>query len=99
MRIVPERVTVIPNAQSNELSVIMEGFRLTLNAEEARTLSYALVQGMKQLSDPAGRAFLPAQNPASPAFSSKPGPAAAGQDAGKPKADEPGNEIVRSLSA
>jgi len=51
MRIIPERVTVIPDAHRNELTVIMEGFRLTLPAEEARALSYALVQGMKQLME------------------------------------------------
>ena len=51
MRIIPERVTVIPDTHRNELTVIMEGFRLTLPAEEARALSYALVQGMKQLME------------------------------------------------
>lgn len=49
LRIIPERVTVVANAQGTELTVIMDGFRITLDAEDARTLGHALMQGAKQL--------------------------------------------------
>jgi hypothetical protein len=65
MRIVPERVTIIPDAQRHELTVIMDGFRLSLGAEEARALSYALAQGLKQLSEvPGPRPFFSGTPPA-----------------------------------
>jgi hypothetical protein len=97
VKIIPERVTVIPDAQRNELTVIMEGFRLTLSAEEARALSYALVQGSRQLSgEPVARPFA-SPAPAAPAF--KPVGAPGAPDASAAKAGEVGAEAVRSLSA
>ena len=96
MKIIPERVTVIPDPQRNELTVIMEGFRLTLSTEEARTLSYALVQGIKQLSpDPQPRAFMSGAT----AFSPKPATPAPAEDAASAKSGESGAEVARSLSA
>ncbi|HWI26561.1 MAG TPA: hypothetical protein VN668_06290 [Stellaceae bacterium] len=93
MRIIPERVTVIPDAQRSELTVIMEGFRLSLGAEEARALSYALVQGLKQLSEaPGPRAFF-SGTPVASAHGPSTAPAA--QETPTQKAAEG----VRSLSA
>lgn len=96
MKIVPERVTVIPDAQRNELTVIMEGFRLSLTGEEARALSYALVQGVKQLSpqEPA-RAF---GSGASATFAPKPAAPAEAPDATS-KSSGSAAEVIRSLSA
>lgn len=96
MKIIPERVTVIPDAQRNELTVIMEGFRLTLSSEEARTLSYALVQGIKQLSpDPLPRSYLSGTT----AFSHKPAAPASTEETSSAKSAESGVEAARSLSA
>lgn len=100
MKIIPERVTVIPDAQRNELTVIMEGFRLTLSAEEARALSYALVQGAKQLAaEPASRPFAAGAPAGSAAFSHKPAAPTFGQDVPSAKGEEAGAEVMRSLSA
>ncbi|MGO8915073.1 MAG: hypothetical protein ACLQJR_04120 [Stellaceae bacterium] len=97
MKIIPERVTVIPDAQRNELTVIMEGFRLTLSAEEARALSYALVQGAKQLAaEPTARSFAAG---ASAAVQHKSAPPSFTQEVATSKADEVGAEAIRSLSA
>lgn len=95
MKIIPERVTVIPDAQKNELTIIMEGFRLTFSAEEARTLSYALTQGIKQLPESA-RSLV---SPAAPSFPSKPAATLPAQDAGNSKPAEAGADSMRSLSA
>ena len=97
MKIIPERVTVIPDAQRNELTVIMEGFRLTLSAEEARALSYALVQRGRQLQgEPLPRPFATAV----PASSShKPVTAASTPETPTAKSSETGADIMRSLSA
>ncbi len=96
MKIIPERVTVIPDSQRNEITVIMEGFRLTLSTEEARTLSYALVQGIKQLSpDPLPRSFASAAT----AFSQKPATPSSTEDTSSAKSAETGVEVARSLSA
>lgn len=93
MKIIPERVTVIPDAQRNELTVIMEGFRLTLSAEEARALSYALVQGTKQLTgEPLARSFVSA----APAASHRPAAGSPGQEPAGKSGDA---ELMRSLSA
>ncbi len=97
MKIIPERVTVIPDAQRNELTVIMEGFRLTLSAEESRALSYALVQGMKQLpADPLTRPFAAAP---SAAPSHKPAVNSSAQEAPASRTGETGADHIRSLSA
>jgi hypothetical protein len=97
VKIIPERVTVIPDAQRNELTVIMEGFRLTLSAEEARALSYALVQGSRQLSgESPARPFASALPPA-PA--SRPVAASGVPEASAAKTGEAGAEAMRSLSA
>jgi hypothetical protein len=97
VKIIPERVTVIPDAQRNELTVIMEGFRLTLSAEEARALSYALVQGAKQLpADPLPRPFASA---VAAAPSHKPVAAASSQETPASKSGEVAADTMRSLSA
>jgi hypothetical protein len=49
MKILPERVTVLANTEKCELTVVMDGFRMTLSGDEARALNHALSQGMKQL--------------------------------------------------
>jgi len=49
MKIIPERVTVLPDVEKGELTILMEGFRITLSGEEARALGYALTQGVRQL--------------------------------------------------
>lgn len=49
MKILPERVTVLANTEKCELTVVMDGFRMTLSGDEARALNHALAQGMKQL--------------------------------------------------
>ena len=49
MKIIPERVTVLPDMEKGELTILMEGFRITLSGEEARALGYALTQGVRQL--------------------------------------------------
>lgn len=97
MKIIPERVTVIPDAQRNELTVIMEGFRLNLSGEEARALSYALAQGVKQLSptEPTARAF---PSSTSPAFSPKPATQPASPDATAKSGSTPA-DVIRSISA
>ncbi len=97
MKIIPERVTVIPDAQRNELTVIMEGFRLNLSGEEARALSYALAQGVKQLSptEPTARAF---PSSTSPAFSQKPATQPASPDATAKSGSTPA-DVIRSISA
>jgi hypothetical protein len=97
VKIIPERVTVIPDAQRNELTVIMEGFRLSLSGEEARALSYALAQGVKQLSpaEPTARAF---PSSTSPAFSQKPAAQPAAPDAAAKPGSTPA-DVIRSISA
>jgi hypothetical protein len=95
VKIIPERVTIIADAQKNELSIIMEGFRLTFSVEEARTLSYALVQGIKQLPEGA-RPLMPA---ASPGFPNKPPPSSPAQDTANSKLAEAGTDGMRSLTA
>jgi hypothetical protein len=97
VKIIPERVTVIPDAQRNELTVIMEGFRLSLSGEEARALSYALAQGVKQLSpaEPTARAF---PSGTSSAFSQKPATQPASPDAATKPGSTPA-DVVRSISA
>lgn len=95
MKIVPERVTVIPDAQRNELTVIMEGFRLSLTGEEARALSYALVQGVRQLSPEPARTF--ASGP-SATVAPKPPTSAEAPDA-TAKSTGSAAEVIRSLSA
>jgi hypothetical protein len=94
MKIVPERVTVVPDLQTGELTIIMDGFRLTLSAEEARLLSYALVHGTKQLhSDPARAPSSTAPG----AFSAK--PTLAGSHETKPAVDPVAGDVIRSLTA
>ncbi|HUC69512.1 MAG TPA: hypothetical protein VMA53_29100 [Stellaceae bacterium] len=97
VKIIPERVTVIPDAQRNELTVIMEGFRLNLSGEEARALSYALAQGVKQLSpaEPTARAF---PSSTSPAFAQKPATQPASPDAATKSGSTPA-DVIRSISA
>lgn len=95
MKIIPERVTVIPDAQKNELTILMEGFRLTFSAEEARTLGYALMQGIKQLPD--GARSLMAPPP--PGFPNKPPTTLSAPDAASSKPAETGTDSMRSLSA
>jgi hypothetical protein len=95
MKIIPERVTVIPDAQRNELTVIMDGFRLTLSSEEARTLSYALMQGAKQLPDGvAARPFIAGPSTIAPHGSAT---ASAAHETPTSKATEGG--VVRSMQA
>lgn len=51
MKILPERVYVQPDAAKQELTVVMDGFRMTLSGDEARALRDGLDQGMKKLGD------------------------------------------------
>jgi hypothetical protein len=95
VKIIPERVTIVADVQKNELSIIMEGFRLTFSAEEARTLSYALVQGLKQLPEGAR----PMMSQASSSLPNKPPPNSPAQDAANSKLAEAGTDGMRSLSA
>jgi hypothetical protein len=98
VKIIPERVTVFPDAPRNELTVIMEGFRLTLTVDEARSLSYALAQGVKLLPAETGaRPFMPA--PSSPSSPHKPAAAPFGQETATSKPGDAAPEVVRSLSA
>lgn len=94
LKIIPERVTVIANAQTNDLTVIMDGFRLTIGAEDALSLGYALMQGVKQLPEGA-RPFTKA---ASLSFPPKPSTPPSAQDAANSKTTEAGTEPIRSVS-
>ena len=51
MKILPERVFVLPDLAKHELTVVMDGFRMTLSGDEARALRDGLDQGMKKLGD------------------------------------------------
>ena len=95
LKIIPERVTVVANAQGTELTVIMDGFRLTLDAEDARTLGDALMRGAKQLPGGA-RPFMKA---ASPSLLPKTSTTPSAQDVASSKSTEAGTEAIRSLSA
>jgi hypothetical protein len=100
MKIVPERVTVLPDLQSGELTVIMEGYRLTFSPEEARVLSYALLQGTKHLHPEAPRPPAVAHTVAATAtFPAKPAAAPASPDATRAMSDDVAKEVIRSLSA
>jgi hypothetical protein len=50
MKILPEKVFVHPDRAKRELIVVMEGFRITVNAEEAEALRDALIYGLKHVS-------------------------------------------------
>ncbi len=55
MKILPERVFVLADAEKREVTVVMEGFRLTMSVEEAQALRDGLAQGLRQLTpDQAG---------------------------------------------
>ena len=49
MKIIPERVSVLPNVEAALLTVIMDGFRITLTKAECEVLRDGLNQGLKQL--------------------------------------------------
>jgi len=49
MKIVPEKVFVQPNAETSELLVVMDGFRLTLSKSEGEALRDGLSLGIKKL--------------------------------------------------
>jgi hypothetical protein len=49
MKIVPEKVSVIANVEAAQLTVIMEGFRMTLSKGECEVLRDGLTQGLRQL--------------------------------------------------
>ena len=49
MKIIPERVSVLPNAEAAQLTVIMDGFRMTLTRTECEALRDGLTQGLKHL--------------------------------------------------
>ncbi len=72
MKIIPERVTVLSDVEKSELTILMEGFRITLSGEEARALGYALTQGVKQLYPETGT-----RPPLSAGFTGRPAPVAA----------------------
>jgi hypothetical protein len=93
MKIIQERVTIVSDASKNELAIIMGGFRLTISAEEARTLSYALMQGIRQLP----KGALPLVPFASPSFPNK--PLLPAQDAANSKPAEASTDNIHSLSA
>jgi hypothetical protein len=110
MKIIPERVTVLPDMEKGELTILMEGFRITLSGEEARALGYALTQGVRQLY-PDHSAVRP---PATAGFAGKAAPmppldaesATASEfrtlaEAAKQKGErtDPGAEARRSLTA
>jgi hypothetical protein len=99
MKIVPERVTVLPDLQGGELTVIMDGFRLTLSPEEARLLSYALLQSTKHLHPETPRPASTAQVAATAVFPAKSAAATAALDAAKASADDVAKDAIRSLSA
>ncbi len=49
MKVVPERLTVLADRANEELTVLMEGFRLTLTGAEARWLCGVLDDGVRRL--------------------------------------------------
>ena len=49
MKIVPEKVFVQPNQEAQQLTVVMEGYRITLSKPEAEALRDGLSNGLKQL--------------------------------------------------
>jgi hypothetical protein len=49
MKVVPEKVFVCANQDSGQLTVIMEGYRLTLTKSECEALAKGLSDGLKQL--------------------------------------------------
>jgi len=49
MKVIPEEITVLADPAQSELTILMEGFRFSLTAEEALALTEALLQGMRQL--------------------------------------------------
>jgi hypothetical protein len=50
VKILPEKVFVHSDHAKRELIVVMEGFRITLLAEEAEALRDALICGLKHVS-------------------------------------------------
>ena len=101
MKIIPERVTILPDLMSGELTVIMEGYRLTLNPEEARALSYALLQATKHVPLEAPRPPSNAHTVAAtaPTFSAKSVTVSASPDGARAASDEAAQDVIRSLSA
>lgn len=49
MKIVPEKVFVHANHDTSQLTVVMEGYRLTLSKPECEALRDGLNNGLKQL--------------------------------------------------
>jgi hypothetical protein len=98
MKIVPERVTVLPDLQSGEFTVIMDGYRLNLNPEEARLLGYALLQATKHLPSELPRPSAAAHSVATATFPAKPA-VSVSSDAAKAAVDEAAKDVVRSISA
>jgi hypothetical protein len=52
MKIFPEKVSVLPNVEAAQLTVIMDGFRITLSRAECEILRDGLNQGLKHLDMP-----------------------------------------------
>jgi hypothetical protein len=49
MKVVPEKVFVYANQDTAQLTVVMEGYRLTLSKPEGEALRDGLSNGLKQL--------------------------------------------------
>ena len=48
MEIIPERAAVFSDPEKDELTILMDGFRIALSGSEARALSYALSRGLEK---------------------------------------------------
>lgn len=49
MKIVPEKVFVQANPEATNLTIVMEGYRLTLSKSESEALRDGLTAGLRQL--------------------------------------------------
>ena len=59
MKILPEKVFVLADAEKSELMVVMEGFRMTLTGDEAHVLRDGLTQGLTKLIQQSGSRSTP----------------------------------------
>lgn len=49
MRVTQELITVLPDVDQHEISILLAGLRISLSGDEARILSTALAEAMKRV--------------------------------------------------
>ena len=63
MEIIPERAAVFPDPEKDELTILMDGFRIALSGSEARALGAALSQGLENIDLYHSNGSMPSHEP------------------------------------